>query len=237
MKSGLPILLLVEDDPYILRSLQANLQADGFEVLAAVNGKEALRQIERRVADLALVDLLLPDIHGFELCRQIKSTRNLPIIVLTAVGTEESVVKGLELYAEDYIVKPFSHRELRARISRVLKRTGHPSPPAQAMQVDEQLSLDFGKRIARVEGKEVRLTPIESRLLAVLARNLNRVVSNEILMEEAWHDDEGDAYRLWVNICRLRRKLEPSPHSPRRLVTVRGVGYKLSPLDTSPTGH
>jgi DNA-binding response OmpR family regulator len=221
-----PVLLLVDDDPTIIRSLQVNLEADGFDVLPAYNAQEALRLLERKLPDLAVVDLLLPDMHGFELCRKIKNYLDLPIIMLTAVGAEDSVVNGLEFYAEDYVVKPFSYRELLARINRVLKRTQRVLPPQQVV-VDQHLRLDFARHVALVGAQQVHLTPVETRLLAVLARNANQVVPTEKLLEEVWPDGEGDPSRLWVNIRRLRNKLETDPSRPQRLVTERRIGYKL----------
>src|SRR3989338_6861969 len=123
-----PGVLIVDDDVTILRSLQVNLEADGFDVYTATTGSEALERLQQKLPDLVLVDLLLPDMHGFELCRRIKRFLDLPIIMLTGVGTEDSVVEGLDLYAEDYVVKPFGYRELLARISRVLKRTEKVRP-------------------------------------------------------------------------------------------------------------
>lgn len=222
-----PLLLLVDDDPTILRSLQVNLEADGFDVLTAANGAEALAWLERKLPDLMVVDLLLPDTHGFELCKKVKSYIDVPIIMLTAVGTEDSMVNGLQLYAEDYIVKPFSYRELLARITRVLKRTQDLLPKEQVMVVDDDLHIDFARHTVRLGSQAVHLSPIESRLLTILARNANRVVSSDVLMDQVWPDGEGDLNRLWVNIERLRAKIEADPRRPQRLVTQRGAGYRL----------
>lgn len=231
-----PVLLIVDDDPTIIRSLRVNLEADGFDVLTASSGEDALRRIAQKIPDLAVVDLLLPDMHGFELCKKMKEYLDLPIVMLTAVGSEDSVVDGLELYAEDYVVKPFSYKELLARINRVLKRTRGILPREQITVVDEKLRLDFARHLAILGGKEVKLTRVESRLMAALAKKANHVVKIEELIEEAWPDGEGDPSRLWVNICRLRNKLEADPNEPKRLVTQRGTGYKLcvtKPLEQS----
>lgn len=222
-----PLLLVVDDDPTILRSLQVNLEADGFDIIAASTAREALAKIKQRLPDLAVVDLLLPDMHGFQLCQEIKRYLDLPIVLLTAVDTEESVASGLDLYAEDYIVKPFSYRQLLARVNRVLKRTRHLLPESQVVVIDEGLSIDLARHVAIVKGTEVHLTPVESRLLAALTRNLNRVVMEEMLLEEGWPDGEGDPCRLWVNVRRLRLKLEANPNEPKRLITAREQGYKL----------
>jgi DNA-binding response OmpR family regulator len=205
-----------------------NLERDGFEVRMAENGQEALEQLQRKIPDLAIVDLLLPDMHGFELSRRIKAYMDIPIMMLTAVDSEESIVEGLENYAEDYIVKPFRYRELRARINRLLKRNRHLLPPRDIQIVPGALSLDFARRVIIYEGQEVSLTPIESRLLACLARNPNHMVSKETLMDEVWPDGEGDPLRLKVAIHRLRAKLEKNPKRRRCLLSYRGRGYMLS---------
>jgi two-component system KDP operon response regulator KdpE len=223
-----PELLVIDDDPHILRFLKMNLERDGFEVRTAENGQEALEQIQRRLPDLALVDLLLPDMHGFELCSRIKAYIDVPIIVLTAVGTEESTVEGLEKHAEDYIVKPFRYRELRARINRVLERSKHLLPPRHFEILPGELSVDFARHVIVLRDGEVSLTPTESRLLTCLARNPNRVVSREILMDEVWPDQEGDPLRLKVAVHRLRVKLERRSERSRYLHSYRGQGYMLS---------
>ena len=222
-----PVLLVLDDDPHILRFLEMNLEKDGFELLLAATGQEALEQLQRKIPDVALVDLLLPDTHGFELAKKIKSYLDIPIIMLTAVGTEESIVEGLEHYAEDYIVKPFRYRELHARIQRVLMRTKHLTLERSFLVIDEHLSLDFALHLAIIDGRQVLLTPTESRLLACLARNPNRFVRRTMLIDEVWSYDEGDPMRLKVAIHRLREKIEPDPSLPRYLVSRRGEGYKL----------
>lgn len=222
-----PLILIVDDDPIVLRTLSLNLQADGYDVVTAASGGEALRVLQARLPDLAIVDLMLPDMHGFEVCRRIKQYVDLPIVMLTAVGTEESVVKGLDEYAEDYIIKPFSYRQLAARIARVLKRASTAKPESDVVQLGRDVTLDFARHEVRLGERSERLTPTESRALACLVRHRHRVVSNELLMAEVWPDGDGDAERLWVLINRLRRKLEPNPKEPRFLVSERGTGYRL----------
>lgn len=228
MEVRFPTLLIVDDDLTLIRSLQVNLEADGFDVITAGTGKDALEQMKRRLPDMAVVDLLLPDMHGFELCRRIKNYMDVPIIMLTGVDSEDSIVNGLELYAEDYVVKPFSYRELLARINRVLKRTIHLLPEEKVLVLNDEFKVDFAKHCVQIGPREVRLTPIETRILSILARNPDRVVSTEGLMDEAWPDGEGEPSRLWVNIGRLRNKIEPDPDQPRYIVTERGVGYRLA---------
>lgn len=227
MSARFPLLLVVDDDPILSQTLKVNLQADGYEVLVASTGREALAILEERLPDLAIVDLMLPDMHGFELCRRMKKSMDLPVIMLTAVDVEDSRVQGLELYAEDYVVKPFSYRELAARVGRILKRTSDLLPEDRVLQLGAELTINFSKRAALLAGEEIRLTPIECRLLIALARRRNRVVSPLVLMDEAWPDGEGDEARLWVSIKRLRAKLEENPNRPRHIVTERGLGYRL----------
>ncbi|MDO8673545.1 MAG: response regulator transcription factor [Dehalococcoidia bacterium] len=222
-----PQLLVVDDDRYILRYLQMNLERDGFEVSLASSAKEALDHLGRRLPDLAVVDLLLPDMHGFELCRRIKNYLDLPILIMSAVGKEETVVEGLDLYAEDYVVKPIRYRELLARVNRVIKRTCDLLPNSHICGLDARVSLDFARRLAVVDGLEVSLTPTESRLLSCLARTPNRIIADHKLMDEVWPEGEGDPQRLKVAIHRLRQKLETDPCDPRYLVTQRGRGHSL----------
>ncbi len=227
MSLRFPLLLVVDDDRILCRTLTDNLRADGYEVAVAHSAREALSVLETRLPNLAVVDLMLPDMHGFELCRKMKKSLDLPIIMLTAVDVEDSRVNGLELYAEDYVVKPFSYRELAARIGRVLKRTAGLLPEDPVMQLGPDLALNLSKRIVVVNGVDVRLSPVESRLLSSLARRCNQVVSRTVLMDEVWPDGDGDEGRLWVSIKRLRTKLGDNTARPRYIVTERWLGYKL----------
>lgn len=232
-----PKILVIDDDRYILRYLQMNLERDGFEVRLATRGSEALAVLERGLPDLAIVDLLLPDMHGFELCRRIKSYLDLPIIIVSAVEGEASVVEGIERYAEDYVTKPVRYRELLARINRVMKRMCDLLPEKLSHSVDTHLSFDFSRRVALVGGCEVPLTPTESRLLSCLVRTPNRVVNDDRLIDEVWFDGDGDPQRLKVAIHRLRSKIEPSPCQPRYLVTHRGRGHSLQTPSVPPQPH
>lgn len=222
-----PLVLVVDDDPIILRTLSLNLQADGYDVMTAASGVEALRALQTRMPDLAIVDLLLPDMHGFEVCKRIKQYVDLPIVLLTAVGTEESIVKGLDEYSEDYIVKPFSYPQLLSRVGRVLKRAHGAMPPSEVIRLDAHTAIDFTHRQITLKDRVERLTPAESRALACLARHLNLVVSTDQLMEQVWPDGDGDATRVWVLINRLRHKLEADPKEPMFLLNERGAGYLL----------
>ena len=227
MNVQFPFILVIDDDPIVTRTLSLNLQADGYDVVTAASGSEARRALERRLPDLAIVDLMLPDIHGFDLSRKIKSYNDIPIVMLTAVGTEESIIAGLEQYAEDYIVKPFSYKQLLARVTRVLKRTQTARLESAIVKISSEVEIDFARHLVKVKARETKLTPTESRALASLARRMRQVVPTEMLMSEIWEDGEGDESRLWVLIKRLREKIEPDPSEPSLLVNERGVGYKL----------
>ena len=222
-----PLVLVIDDDPVITRTLKLNLEADGYAVVTAASASEALHVLAQRLPDLVIVDLMLPDMHGFELSRKIKSYNDIPIVMLTAVGTEESIIEGLEQYAEDYIVKPFSYKQLQARITRVLKRTREAKPERDTFRPTRGVEIDFAGHSVRAGGREAKLTPTESRALACLVRHANQVVSNETLMREIWEDGEGDEARLWVLINRLRHKIEPDPSAPRLQSNERGVGYRF----------
>jgi DNA-binding response OmpR family regulator len=228
MEDLFPSILVVDDDPDILRVLKFNLRADGYEVETASSGREALSALRSYLPQLAIVDLLLPDIHGFELARRMKAFVDLPIVFLTAVTTEESVVEGLERYAEDYVVKPFSYPQLLARVGRVLKRTRHLVPRHRQLALGQDVVVDLASHVvSRPEGV-TPLTPTECRLIACLARNANHIVTTATLVDEVWGDYDGDPERLWVHMRNLRQKLEDDPDHPRYLLTHRGKGYSLA---------
>lgn len=222
-----PLILVVDDDPVVTRTLCLNLQTDGYDVVTASSGREALRLLDKRLPALAIVDLLLPDIHGFDLSRKIKSYGDIPILVLTAVGTVESIVQGLEESADDYVVKPYRYAELRARIGRILKRARSTSPATDVVPISAEVHADFARHVVTVAGREVKLTRTETRSLVFLFRHANQAVPTETLVREIWEDGEGDENRLWVLIKRLRDKIELDPSNPHLLLNERGVGYRL----------
>ncbi len=153
-----PLVLVIDDDPVVTRTLSLNLHADGYEVVTASSGGEALQWLTRRLPDLAIVDLMLPDIHGFELSRKIKAYNDIPIIMLTAVGTEESIIAGLEQFAEDYIVKPFSYKQLEARIACVLKRTHTLKPEGERVRIAEGVEVDLARHAVIVHSVEKKIS-------------------------------------------------------------------------------
>jgi two-component system KDP operon response regulator KdpE len=221
-----PALLLVDDDPTLLSVLARRMAREGYEVLTAPSGAQALQQLEQRWPSLLIVDLMMPGMDGFELCARVKRIADLPIIVLSAVDASEAKVRALEEYAEDYITKPFDPDELVARVQRVLRRsaTGH----SQVVLDGGDLQIDLsGRRITR-SGGSFPLTPTEVRLLHVMIAQMDRTVPTDTILNRVWSDSDGaDPSYVWVTIRRLRRKLEVDADRPRFLVTERGVGYRL----------
>jgi DNA-binding response OmpR family regulator len=222
-----PAVLLVDDDPTLRAVLSRRISRAGYEVRTAPSGPDALRALEDAWPALLVVDLMMPGMDGFELCRRVKQLADLPIIVLSAVDESEAKVSALELYAEDYVTKPFDPDELVARIQRVLRRaaTGHPQVSLDGGAVEVDLAT---RRLTGPAGSH-QLTPTESRLLQVLAASVDRVVATDELLDRVWTDADGaDPSYLWVTVRRLRRKLEADPDRPQYLLTERGIGYRLS---------
>jgi DNA-binding response OmpR family regulator len=221
-----PAILLVDDDPTLLSVLSRRLSREGVDVRTASSGLAALKELESAWPSLLVVDLMMPGMDGFELCRRVKRIADLPIIVLSAVDASESKVRALEEYAEDYVTKPFDPEELVARVHRVLRRvTGGVS---QLVLGGGELELDLTLRRAVTTVATHPLTPTEVRLLQVLIGSLDRTVATETLLDRVWSEADGaDPSYVWVSIRRLRRKLEVDADRPRFLLTVRGVGYRL----------
>ncbi len=220
-------ILVVEDDERIRSSLRLVLEDEGHLVAEAGSGEEALGMINRHPVDLALIDVMLPGIDGFELCRRLRSSRDLPILMLTARSDSHDVVAGLEAGADDYVTKPFVPKELSARIRALLRRSGRENNGPEAL-VFGNLEILPDAGVVRRGGDEVALTKTEFRLLCELASNSGRVLSRESLLERVWgYDYFGDGRLVDVHIRRLRTKVEDDPRDPRRVVTVRGLGYKM----------
>lgn len=229
-------ILVVDDDESIQAVLRVRLEQDGYEVVQARNGYEALDLVTTRPPNLALVDLRMPGIDGFEFSRRLLDICDVPIIMLTAVADEQVVVEGLERYAEDYVNKPFRYPELRARIGRVLARRA-PDPAASRLIIDEHLMVDLPRRTVWVDGESQRLSPIESRILGTLLQNRGRVVPQAALLRRAWAgSSEGDPDSLWVRIRNLRRKLGDAANPPHYVLTERGVGYRFIPAPVDGVG-
>ena len=225
--AGQQRILIVDDDPNLLVVLAEQLRDDGYLVTTSRDGMEALRRLEDGWPDLIIVDMMMPRMDGLSLARVIKGRADLPIIVLSAIDAGDSKADLLDEVAEDYVTKPYHYPELRARITRVLRRLGD-RVPRQRLVLGPELSLELHRREALVGGATVALTPIESRLLYALAANLGRTLSTETLLARGWTETEdADPSYLWVTMRRLRQKLETDPNRPRYLLTVRGVGYRL----------
>jgi len=222
-----PAILLVDDDPTLRSVLARRLGRDGFEVRPVSSGVEALRALERAWPALLVIDLMMPGMDGFELCRRVKQIADLPIIVLSAVDASEAKVRALEYYAEDYVTKPFDPDELSARIHRVLRRT---ESGRGGLTLDGgSLEIDLVQRRARVDQRTESLSPTEVRFLQVLIASLDRTVPTDTLLSRVWSDSElPDPSYVWVTVRRLRNKIERDPNRPRVLLTDRGVGYRLS---------
>jgi DNA-binding response OmpR family regulator len=225
-------ILLVDDEQSVQTLLAYPLRKEGFEVVSAHDGQEALDRAREQSFDLIVLDVMMPRVDGFEVCRQLRARSTVPIIMLTAKDEEVDTVLGLELGADDYITKPFSVREFRSRIKAVLRRAERPAPGAgdeePPLEIDG-LRIDFGRRAVHVRGKPVRLTYVEFEVLAILARSPGRVFSRTMLLERIWGDA---AYRdprtIDVHIRHLREKLERDSSEPEFLLTDRGFGYHFS---------
>jgi two-component system, OmpR family, KDP operon response regulator KdpE len=220
-------ILVCDDEPQILRALRVVLREAGFEAIPAETGEEALDRAAVRPPDAAIIDLVLPDIDGIEVCRRLREWSDMPILVLSAVGEEEEKVRALEAGADDYVTKPFGARELVARLQAALRRAGG-GPDEPAIRVDG-LEVDLSARTVRVEGSEVHLTPIEFDLLRTLARNRGRLMTHRSLLVEVWGPQyASDTQILRTHIANLRRKIEPAGEGPRYIRTDPGVGYRLA---------
>jgi len=222
--------LLVEDEETVSRLIIDFLAKHGYEVTAFADGPEALDHVRQRgLPHIALLDLGLPSMHGFELASKLKSMADVPIIFVTSSGDTETIVQGLKKYAEDFIVKPFELRELEARVEVVLSRMpslDYASEPV--VNVDEHLEIDFAHNRIVISNKSIGLTPTESILLHVLLRNAGRVVENRMLIARVWPSEDVFEDTLRVHMHRLRRKLESDSHHPHYIRTERGVGYMFT---------
>jgi two-component system KDP operon response regulator KdpE len=222
-------ILVVDDEERMVRFIRLNLEHDGFQVSEAFNGKEAIQKIRDVTPDLILLDVMMPDLDGFDVLETVREVSNVPVIMLTAKGEEDDRVRGLELGADDYVTKPFSPRELVSRVKAVLRRTESVSGSMHGLiEVDERLKIDFDRREIWLEGKLVKLRPTEYRMLYHLVQNAGWVVTHDQLLTKVWgyeYRDEPHYVRLYINY--LRQKLEADPSNPRYILTERGVGYRF----------
>ena len=220
--------LVVEDEESFSDALSYMLRREGFEVSIAGTGPDALSEFDRSGADLVLLDLMLPGLSGTEVCRTLRQRSNVPVIMLTARDSEIDKVVGLELGADDYVTKPFSSRELVARIRAVLRRRTEPEELVPAVLESGPVRMDVDRHVVTVGGSTVPMPLKEFDLLELLLRNAGRVLTRGQLIDRVWGADYvGDTKTLDVHVKRLRAKIEPDPSNPRYLVTVRGLGYKF----------
>ncbi len=221
--------LVVDDEERMVRFIRLNLEHDGFQVVDAFNGKQALEKLRDETPDLVLLDVMMPDLDGFEVLKMIREVSNVPAIMLTARGEEDDRVRGLELGADDYITKPFSPREMVSRVKAVLRRTEAAGGTMHGLiEVDDRLKIDFDRREIWLEGKLVKLRPTEYRLLYHLVQNAGWVLTHDQLLTRVWgyeYRDEPHYVRLYINY--LRQKLEKDPANPQYILTERGVGYRF----------
>jgi DNA-binding response OmpR family regulator len=222
-------ILVVDDEERMVRFIRLNLEHDGFQVSEAFNGKQAVQRLRDVNPDLILLDVMMPDLDGFEVLEMVREISNVPVIMLTAKGEEDDRVRGLEKGADDYVTKPFSPRELVSRVRAVLRRTeGATGSMHGLIEVDERLKIDFDRREVWLEGKIVKLRPTEYRLLFHLVQNAGWVVSHDQLLAKVWgyeYRDEPHYVRLYINY--LRQKLEKDAANPKYILTERGVGYRF----------
>lgn len=224
------LVLVVDDEPRLIGFIRMNLELEGYRVIEERNGLKALEAIRTKLPDVVLLDVMMPELDGFETLRMLREFSNIPVIMLTAKGEENDKVYGLELGADDYVTKPFGPRELSSRIKAVLRRAETPSTsPEQAiLKIDDRLQVDFNRREVIVNGEHIKLRPTEYRLLYHLIENAGWTVPHEQLLAKVWgyeYRDEAHYVRLYVNY--LREKIEEDPANPRYILTERGVGYRF----------
>ena len=224
-------ILIVDDEPRYLRLLEANLRTEGYEVITAQDGLQAVETFSAQPVDLILLDVMMPRMDGFAACQRLREFSSVPIVILTAKGEEQDRVRGLDLGADDYLVKPFSATELLARVRAVLRRAQPPSESGQArFFIHENLKIDFARAEVWLGEEPISLSATEYRLLLQFVQNVGKILTSEELLTSVWGSEyKGDKEILWVSIARLRQKLEEDAHNPRHIVTRSGLGYLMPP--------
>ena len=227
-------ILIVDDEPRYLRLLEVNMKTEGYTVVTAADGLQAIEVFSAQTVDLILLDIMMPRLDGFATCQRIREFSNVPIIMLTAKGEEQDRVKGLDLGADDYLVKPFSATELLARVRAVLRRAQIPTEHGQErFFTHENLKIDFARAEVWRDDQPVSLSATEYRLLLQFAHNIGKILTSEDLLTSVWGPEyKADKEILWVSIARLRQKLEDDAHTPRHVVTRSGLGYFMPPIET-----
>ena len=226
-------ILVVDDEPRIIEVVSMNLEVEGFQVSSAKSGYEALEKLAKVLPDLVILDVMIPEMDGFETLKRIREVSTVPVIMLTVKGEETDRVTGLDLGADDYVTKPFSPRELVSRVKAALRRAEMPTPaPKTEIRIDGDLSIDFNRHRVLVRGEEVHLRPTEYRLLYHLVSNAGRVLTHETLLRRVWGYEYGDEDQyLWLYITYLRRKLEEDPKHPKYILGERGIGYRFTEFE------
>jgi two-component system KDP operon response regulator KdpE len=229
------LILVVDDEARMRRFMHMNLDLEGYRVIEAENGLEAVNRAREDLPDMVLLDVMMPEMDGFEALRLIRETSSVPIIMLTVKGEEEDRVRGLELGADDYVTKPFSPRELASRIKAVLRRSEMPTPAQESViRIDDHLQIDFNRRQVIVDGEEVKLRPTEYRLLYHLVNNAGWTLPHETLLAKVWgHEYRDETHYLRLYITYLRQKIEKDPANPEYILTERGLGYRFVDLKKS----
>ncbi len=228
-KTAPQLILIVDDESRMRRFIRMNMELEGYQVVEAENGIQALDQIRKHTPDLAIMDVMMPEMDGFETLGLLREISTIPVILLTVRSDEDDITRGLNLGADDYITKPFSPGELTSRVGAVLRRAQWPAPPPRTvLKIDDRLSVDFNRHQVVVNGERIDLRPTEYRLLYVLIQNAGWVVPHETLLAKVWgyeYRDETHYLRLYVNY--LRKKVEEDPADPKYILTERGVGYRF----------
>ena len=224
------LVLVVDDEPRMTRFIRMNLELEGYRVIEAHDGLEALDKVRTNLPALVILDVMMPELDGFETLEILRETCSTPVIMLTVRADEEDKVRGLELGADDYVTKPFSTRELASRVKAVLRRTKSPTAQAQhILRIDDRLSVDLNSQHVIVEGQHIKLRPTEFRLLYHLIENAGWIVPHETLLAKVWgHEYREEIHYLRLYITYLRKKIEPDPSHPRYIFTERGVGYRFA---------
>jgi two-component system KDP operon response regulator KdpE len=229
MPSDQKLILIVDDEPRMIQFIRMNLELEGYRVIQAHNGLEALDKVRDELPDLVILDVMMPDLDGFETLRLLRETSEVPVIMLTVKSEEDDIVRGLKLGADDYVTKPFSPRELSSRVEALLRRAETPAPLEKtAIKIDDRLTIDLARREVIVEGERIQLRPTEYRLLYHLVSNAGWVMPHETLLQKVWgyeYRDETHYLRLYITY--LRQKIEEDSSNPKYILTERGIGYRF----------
>ncbi len=230
-------ILVVDDEPNLVDLIRMTLERESYQVIEADNGYKAIQRLREELPDLVLLDVMMPEMDGLETLKEIRAFSNIPVIMLTVRATEQDKVRGLELGADDYIAKPFSHRELVQRIKAVLRRAemAPAVPKSDVVIIDKDLSVDFDKREVLVRGERVRLRPTEYKLLYHMVNNAGRLMTHDALLTKVWgreYRDDTQLLRLYITY--LRQKIERDPSHPHYILNERGLGYRFVEIEREP---